>query len=153
MSDLKITYEQATSPELTAMHEARIAYGNEGYNPADVFTPDIGDLEKETMRFRIALLGGERVGMGALRIDPAGWGEVKAVYVVESARGKGVARAIMEALEAIALAEGVTLLRLETGTFHAGALKFYPRLGWREIPRFDPYPVNETSIFFEKRLA
>lgn len=153
MTGLTIVHEDPTSPDLAAMHEARIAFNFAGYDPADCFTPPIAALDDPDMRFRVARLDGAPVGMGALRIDPKGWGEIKAVFVDSKARGKGVARALMDALEAIALAEDVTVLRLETGNLHKEALAFYPALGWTEIPRFDPYPANETSLYFEKRLA
>lgn len=153
MSEVIVRHEDPTAPGLAAMHEARIAFNFEGYDPEDCFTPPIAALGNPDMRFRVARIGGDLVGMGALRIDPAGWGEIKAVFVAPDSRGKGVARALMQALEAIALAEGVTTLRLETGNLHTDALAFYPRLGWREIPRFDPYPENDTSIYFEKSLA
>lgn len=153
MTELTIRYEKPTAPDLAAMHEARIAFNFEGYDPEDCFTPPIADLDNPDMRFRVARLGGALVGMGALRIDPAGWGEIKAVFTDPDARGKGVARALMQALEAVAIAEGVGTLRLETGNLHRDALAFYPRLGWREIPRFDPYPANETSVYFEKVLT
>jgi len=151
MSTVTVAFETPTNPDLAAMHEARIAFNFEGYDPADCFTPPVSALADPDMRFRVARSEGAVVGMGALRIDE-GWGEVKAVFVDPAARGKGVARALMEDIEATARAEGLGTLRLETGNLHKDALQFYPRLGWVEIPRFDPYPENETSLYFEKVL-
>lgn len=151
MSVVTVAFEPPTNPDLAAMHDARIAFSFEGYDPADCFTPPVAALGNPNMRFRVARLDGTVVGMAALRMDD-GWGEVKAVFVDPSVRGKGVARALMDDLEATARTEGLAKLRLETGNLHKDALIFYPRLGWREIPRFEPYPVNETSIFFEKDL-
>ena len=152
MTETHIGYQRPTDPALAALHEARVAFANEGYQPEECFTPPIADLEKPEMRFRVAQRGGRPVGMVALRLDPSGYGEVKALYIDEAARGAGLARALMAEIEDVARAEGVTLLRLETGIHHHGALAFYPREGWHEIGRFDPYPPNDTSIFFEKRL-
>jgi len=151
MSAVTVAFEPPTNSDLAAMHEARIAFSFEGYDPEDCFTPPISALGNPDMRFRVARIDGTVVGMAALRLDE-GWGEVKAVFVDPAVRGKGVARALMNELEATARAEGLSILRLETGNLHKDALVFYPRLGWSEIPRFDPYPVNETSIFFEKVL-
>lgn len=151
MSAVTVAFEPPTNPDLAAMHDARIAFSFEGYEPEDCFTPPIAALGNPDMRFRVARVDGVVAGMAALRMDD-GWGEVKAVFVDPAARGQGVARALMDALEATARAEGLPKLRLETGNLHKEALIFYPRLGWKEIPRFDPYPVNETSIFFEKVL-
>jgi len=151
MSKLNVGFEPPTRPDLAAMHEARIAFSFEGYDPEDCFTPPISALANPDMRFRVARLDGTLAGMAALRIDD-GWGEVKAVFTDPEMRGQGIARALMEELETVARSEGLSRLRLETGNLHKDALIFYPRLGWTEIPRFDPYPVNETSIFFEKVL-
>ena len=151
MSAVTVAFEPPTNPDLTALHEARLAFSLDGYDPEDCFTPPVAALGNQDMRFRVARVDGAAVGMAALRLDD-GWGEVKAVFVDPNVRGKGIARALMEDLEATARAEGLTILRLETGNLHKEALVFYPRLGWREIPRFDPYPANDTSIFFEKAL-
>ena len=151
MSKVSVAFEPPTNPDLAAMHDARIAFSFEGYDPADCFTPPVSALANPDMRFRVARVDGMIAGMAALRLDD-GWGEVKAVFTDPAMRGKGVARALMEELEQVARDEGLPRLRLETGNLHKDALIFYPRLGWVEIPRFDPYPENETSIFFEKVL-
>ncbi len=151
MPHVTVAFEDPTAPDLAPMHAARIAFNSEGYDPADVFTPPVANLNNPDMRFRVARVDGAVAGMGALRVDD-GWGEVKAVFVDPAKRGAGVARALMDELESVARGEGLTRLRLETGHIHHDALAFYPRLGWVEIPRFDPYPANETSIFFEKVL-
>ncbi len=151
MPDVSVAFESPTNPDLTTMHDARIAFSFEGYDPADCFTPPVSALANPDMRFRVARVEGAVAGMAALRLDD-GWGEVKAVFTDPAMRGKGVARALMDELEKVARAEGLSRLRLETGNLHKDALVFYPRLGWTEIPRFDPYPENETSIFFEKVL-
>lgn len=151
MSAVTVAFEPPTNPDLAAMHEARIAFSFEGYEPEDCFTPPVSDLANPDMRFRVARVDGRVAGMAALRIDE-GWGEVKAVFTDPAMRGKGVARALMDELERVGHVEGLSRLRLETGNLHRDALAFYPRLGWVEIPRFDPYPVNTTSIFFEKVL-
>ncbi len=149
MPNVTVAFENPTNPDLAAMHDARIEFSLDGYAPEDCFTPPVAALGNTDMRFRVARLGGQAVGMAALRLDD-GWGEIKAVFVDPQARGKGVARALMLALEETARSEGLTKLRLETGNLHKDALVFYPRLGWVEIPRFDPYPENDTSIYFEK---
>lgn len=151
MSSVSVGFEPPTNPDLTAMHEARIAFSFEGYDPEDCFTPPIAALGNPDMRFRVARCDGVVAGMAALRLDD-GWGEVKAVFTDPAMRGKGIARALMDELEQVGRDEGLSRLRLETGNLHKDALIFYPRLGWVEIPRFDPYPVNQTSIFFEKVL-
>ena len=58
---------------------------------------------------------GTAVGCGALRALGDGAAEVKPMFVAPSARGLGVARAVLAGLEDAARDRGWTTLRLETG--------------------------------------
>ncbi len=80
------------------------------------------------------------------------------MYVRESARGTGVADAIMARLEEETAEAGLSVLRLETGTRQHAALRFYERVGFRRCEVFGDYaalpaPAIEGSIFCEKPLA
>ena len=58
---------------------------------------------------------GTAIGCGALRRIADGIGELKRMYVVPAARGQGVAKALLAALEDEARRRGWGTLRLETG--------------------------------------
>lgn len=105
--------------------------------------------------FLVAEARGEAVGCGGLREIDAVTAEVKRMYVRPEARGTGLARAILAALEATALERGWTTLRLETGDadHQPDANRFYRREGYREIPRFGHYAESDISVCYEKRLA
>ncbi len=85
-------------------------------------------------------------------VDDA-WGELKSMFVVEAARGTGVADALVRAVEAEARAAGARALRLETGVDNVVARAFYARHGFRDRKRFEPYPDEPLSHFMEKPLA
>jgi len=109
------------------------------------------------LRFFIARLGGTAVGCGGVALL-AGFAEVKRMYVRETARGRGVAPALLARIEQEARAAGFALLRLETGTNQIAALRFYEREGFRPCPVFGDYAAMApqaiaTSVFMEKRLA
>jgi putative acetyltransferase len=114
---------------------------------------DIEGLCGADVRFFVARLGGAIVGTGALRLFPAGYGEVKRMFVDPQARGHGVGRAILVRLEEEASAANLALVRLETGTLQPEALGLYRSLGYREIPPFGDYRPDPNSVFMEKRLA
>jgi putative acetyltransferase len=108
------------------------------------------------IHFFIARLNGTAAGCGGVAILP-GFAEVKRMYVRSSARGQGVADAIMERLADTARNAGRTLLRLETGDRQTAAIRFYQRTGFRVCADFEPYssmpPDNiATSVFMEKWL-
>jgi GNAT superfamily N-acetyltransferase len=65
------------------------------------------------------------------RHDLTPWPAV--LYVVPDARGRGVARALVAAVEAAAREAGFARLHLYTH----GPESFYARVGWRTAERFD----------------
>jgi GNAT superfamily N-acetyltransferase len=98
---------------------------------------------------------GVAVGCGALRSLGDSVAEVKRMYVVPAARGRGVARAVLAGLEDAALDRGWTTLRLETGPRQPEAVGLYLSAGYRPIPAFGGYagaPDAEDSLFFERAL-
>jgi putative acetyltransferase len=84
--------------------------------------------------------------------DDGRYGELKRVFVLESHRGKGYSKAIMEKLEGHLKSSGIALARLETGIRQPEALGLYKRLGYVERAPFGAYVADPLSIFMEKRL-
>jgi putative acetyltransferase len=105
----------------------------------------------------VARLTGAAVGCGGIALFDD-FAEVKRMYVRETARGRGVAQALLARIEAEARAAGSAVLRLETGERQAAALKFYARAGFEPCAAFGDYAAMPpeaiaTSIFMEKRLG
>jgi DNA-binding MarR family transcriptional regulator/GNAT superfamily N-acetyltransferase len=91
--------------------------------------------------FVVAWLEGRPVGCGGLRRLEGGIGEVKRLWTDRSVRRMGVARAILDALEAEARRAGARRLRLDTNRVLHEAQALYAKLGWRPIERFNDDPV------------
>lgn len=104
--------------------------------------------------FVIAYLDDEAVGCGAVRrIDPT-TAELKRMYVAPAVRGRGIGRALVEALEQQARQLGASRVVLETGTRLAPALRLYEAMGYTAIPLFGEYLASpETSRCFGKSLT
>jgi GNAT superfamily N-acetyltransferase len=109
------------------------------------FTPPAGV-------FLVAYEGEEPVGCGGLRRHADGVGEVKRMYVVPGARGRGVARALLDALEGAARAAGYRWVRLETGLRQPEAIALYRSSGYEDIPSYGYYRDSPLSVCLEKRL-
>ena len=81
--------------------------------------------------------------------------DVKKLLVMESERGRGLARALMTAAEAEAARQGKTLLVLDTAT-DSPAETVYERLGWQRagvIPDYALYPDGRfcaTTLFYKR---
>ncbi|MGY1826707.1 MULTISPECIES: GNAT family N-acetyltransferase [unclassified Blastococcus] len=98
---------------------------------------------------------GTPLGCGALRELGGGVAEVKRMYVVPAARGRGVSKAVLAALEEAAGARGWTTLRLETGPQQPEAIGLYSGAGYRPIRAFGDYvgdPDAVGSLFFERSV-
>jgi putative acetyltransferase len=114
---------------------------------------DIDALARPAVHLFVAREEGRALGCGAFVLGADGEAEMKRVFVAPAARGKGVARAIMEVLEREAAKLGVTLMQLETGIKQPEAIALYRRLGYAERGPFGAYKPDPLSLFMEKRLA
>jgi GNAT superfamily N-acetyltransferase len=104
--------------------------------------------------FLVAYLDGMPVGCGAMRRLDSSTAELKRMYVTPSVRGRGIGRALVEALEGEAQLLGVRRIVLETGTRLAPAIRLYEALGYVRIPLFGEYLSSpDTSLCFGKSIA
>jgi GNAT superfamily N-acetyltransferase len=78
--------------------------------------------------------------------------EVKRMYVVPEARGRGLARAMLAHLEATAREAGAEVMVLETGLSQPEAIALYESSGYTPIPGFGFYKDAPLSRCFARRL-
>jgi GNAT superfamily N-acetyltransferase len=88
---------------------------------------------------------------GVCRFDTAR-AELKRMYVLPAARGTGLGRRLLDALEAEARRLGYTGMVLETGDQQPEALGLYVAAGYGPIPCYGVYASRSLSMCFEKRL-
>lgn len=113
---------------------------------------DIDALAQPQVHFFVAREDGRALGCGAFVIADGKRAEMKRVFVDPAARGKGVARLIMEALEREAAKLGIDLMQLETGIKQPEAIALYRKFGYVERGPFGGYRPDPLSLFMEKRL-
>jgi DNA-binding MarR family transcriptional regulator/ribosomal protein S18 acetylase RimI-like enzyme len=89
------------------------------------------------------------VGCVALRPLEATTAEVKRLWVHASARGQGLARRLMTAVEAEARNMGMTALKLDTNSALAEAIALYRATGWTDTA---PYTGAPADVWLEKPL-
>ena len=130
------------------------------YAPQDNHILDVQALLASDVHFLVAVQGQDLVGCGAVRVmpaeaatDDAPYGEIKRMVVAPAARGKGVARALLAALEAHLSNIGLTQALLETGSAQTAAVALYERCGYARRGPFGGYPDNELSAFYAKSLT
>jgi GNAT superfamily N-acetyltransferase len=93
---------------------------------------------------------GDAVCCGGIKRLPDGACEFKRMYVLPAARGQGVARRLLAALEARARELGYTIARLDTGPRQPHSHHLYVSAGYRTIENFNANPM--ATYFGEKAL-
>jgi putative acetyltransferase len=112
----------------------------------------VAALLAQRVRFLVARQDGWAVGCGGYAPQGEGTAELKRIFVAAEARGLGIGRALLQALETDAARAGIRLLRLETGVKSAEALSLYRRFGYRETGPFGAYGPDPLSVFMEREL-
>ncbi|MCX5558372.1 GNAT family N-acetyltransferase [Streptomyces sp. NBC_00038] len=131
-------------------------YGDEG----DVTPLDASMFEPPLGRYLIAYDEQDRpVATGGWRTQDEndegysdGDAELKRMYVVPQARGLGLARRILAALESDARTAGRTRMVLETGTEQPEAIALYTSSGYEPCAKFGHYRHSPMSRCFAKPL-
>lgn len=98
--------------------------------------------------------GDTLLGMAALRQLSPDHGEVKAMRTAPDRLRRGVARALLAHLVALARTRGYTRLSLETGTapMFAAANRLYESAGFTDAPPFGNYPESPHNRFMTLAL-
>lgn len=144
-------YDAAAAP-LLAQSDAYMA---SLYPPESNHMESAAGLSQPHVLFLGAWLDDTLAGCGAVKClhDAGGrYGEIKRVFVLPACRGQGIARLLMDRLEAHLHEQGIALARLETGISQPEALGLYRALGYRERGPFGAYPPDRYSVFLEKQL-
>jgi DNA-binding MarR family transcriptional regulator/N-acetylglutamate synthase-like GNAT family acetyltransferase len=122
-----------------------------GFDPGRSIPADADHLTPPAGLFLVARSCGQALGCGALKRGKDGIGEIKRMWVAPAARGLGVGRRLLDALEDHARRFGLTVLHLETNRALREAQALYGRHGYREVPPFNAEPY--AHHWFEKRLT
>jgi len=91
-------------------------------------------------------------GCGAIKSFDDKTMEIKRMFVPPALRGKGIASAVLAALETWAAELGYTRCVLETGKRQPEAIALYKKCGYDIIDNFGQYIGVENSVCFEKKL-
>jgi len=157
MSDLVLERAEAATAEIAALLAELNQALDVGYAPEQKHALSIEQLFQPNVRFFLARVAGKAVACGGIGFYD-GYAELKRMYARPDMRGQGVAKALLQRLEAEARAAGIAVVRIETGDRQHAAMRFYEREGYRKCAAFGPYAAMPakaiaTSVFYEKILA
>jgi putative acetyltransferase len=149
---LRIALEDPAQPEVIQLLRDGEAHSAVLYPADSNHHLPLEALRLPEVRFLVAREAGRALGTGALVLkdDRA---EIKRMWVAAETRGRGISKALLAALEAIARETGIRTLRLETGIANHEALGLYERAGFVRIPPFADYRPDPLSVFMAKAVS
>jgi len=113
---------------------------------------DVDALAGPDAVFLAARRNGELLGSIAFRIIAPGHAEIKRMFVRSEARGIGLGRRLLSALEDAARQKHVSRISLETGIKQPQAIALYRASGYQDCPPFGTYVSDPLSLFMTKHL-
>lgn len=152
---IRIAEEDPTTPDVVALLEAHLAFSLEVTPPEDVYAMGPEAVAAEQLVVIGARENGALVGIGAVREIDTRTGEVKSMHTASAARGRGVARLILDDLLHRCRARGYSRVLLETGSMPemAPARALYERAGFVRCAPYGRYTDNGINLCYELRLA
>lgn len=138
---------------MQALLGQHLAFAHRHSPPEDVHALNAARLGAGSIAFFSARENGDLLGIGALKqLDPS-HAELKSMHTAEAARGRGVGRAMLEHLIAVARARGCLRVSLETGSMaaFAPARALYESAGFHVCEPFGEYwaGLNSTCMTLE----
>lgn len=137
---------------LLALHFAEMQGGSP---PSACHVLPADGLKSPDIRFfTLRDADGALLGCGALRALEPGHGEVKSMRTAPEALGRGVGRAMLAHILAMARASGMRRLSLETGSgnLFAAALGLYASEGFEPCGPFAGYRPSPFTRFFTRAI-
>jgi GNAT superfamily N-acetyltransferase len=95
------------------------------------------DEPSDHLLIYVARDGDTVLGCIGLQLATPPFAEVKRVYVTPSARGRGVAQALMAAVESVALDHGCRMMRLDVRDDLVEARALYTKCGYAAVEPFN----------------
>ena len=151
---LVVTRETPHQDDVRALLARSDAYAAALYPAESNHLIDEAALSARGVAFFVARIDGRALGCGAMVPDPdGGAAEIKRMFVETEARGRGVGRALLRAIEGAARSAGIGIVRLETGIAQPEALGLYEADGYVRRGPFGKYRRDPLSVFMEKHLG
>ncbi|MGC5021090.1 GNAT family N-acetyltransferase [Micromonospora sp. DT47] len=153
MSEIEIRAERFDSPVAQALIAAALADLGQRYGGSGDETPvDATEFAPPHGTFLVAHLDGEPVGCGGWRSHGDDTAELKRMYTAPVARGRGVARAVLAAVEESARHHGRKQIILECGDRQPEAIAMYTSAGYEPISNFGFYADAPGCLSFGRTL-
>jgi putative acetyltransferase len=155
LAEGRITVDDPRAEDIRELLERHLAFCNLHSPPEDVHALDVDGLAGPDITFVSYRVNGELLAVGALKqLDPR-HGELKSMHTVSAARGRGIARMLVDHLTGIARDRGLERVSIETGSMEAfaAARALYASAGFYECGPFADYVPSANSTFMTRLVV
>ncbi|MHA1153634.1 MAG: GNAT family N-acetyltransferase, partial [Alphaproteobacteria bacterium] len=121
------------------------------YPPESTHLTPPEELSTGANRLFAVKVDGKLTGCGGFRVVDRDYAEIKRIYVDPSARGLGLAKALLNRLESESRSLGLLEMKLETGNLQPEAIGLFERCGYAQCPAFGDYPRNDSYSYFMRK--
>jgi putative acetyltransferase len=151
-SEISIGPEDPRQADVRRILAESSAYLQALYPSESNHLTDVDALAAPDAVFLVARRNGELLGSIAFRIIAPGHAEIKRMFVRARARGAGLGRRLLHALEDTARQKHISRISLETGIRQPEAIGLYRAAGYQDCQPFGSNNDDPLSLFMTKRL-
>ena len=152
---VRVLREDPRAVDIVGLLEEHLALIRRISPPGHVHALDVDALATPDVTFLAARNEGELLGVGALKQLDDRRVEIKSMHTATAARGRGIARLLLDELLSIAVTRRAAWVGLETGTQpeFEPARSLYRSVGFEVCAPFDGYTVNPYSTCMSLDLS
>ena len=155
MNEVVIEVDDPHATDVRELLERHLEFARATTPPEGVFALEANELADPSVTFYGYRVDGELLAVGALKQLDGEHAELKSMHTAQAARGRGIGRAMVDHLLAVAREQGLTRVSLETGNMaeFAPARSLYSKAGFVLCGPFGDYQANATSTFMTMELS
>jgi putative acetyltransferase len=149
MADEHIAEDDPRKPDVQALLDRHLEFALAQTPPEHSFALDCDGLLDPAITFYSYRARGSLLGIGAIKRLGPDHAEIKSMHTAESARGRGIGRAMLTRLLEVTRAQGFRRISLETGTTAAfgPARMLYRSAGFVLCGPFADYRSSDDNLF------
>jgi putative acetyltransferase len=154
MPDGVISIDDPRAADVRELLERHLAFARETTPPEDVFALDVDALADPSVTFFSFRADDAVLGVAALKRIDDDHAEIKSMHTASEARGRGVGRALVDHLVAVARQRGYRRVSLETGAgpAFAAARALYASASFEPCGAFGEYAPSPRSAYMTLSL-
>ena len=152
---MQVVIDDLTGSDIAGLLQAHLDHMSSLSPPESTHALNLDSLRAPDVTFWTVREDGQLLGCGALKEIEPQHGEIKSMHTAKAARGRGVAKAIVETILSEARRREYERLSLETGSLaeFEAARRLYSGFGFEYCAPFAGYVEDPYSVFMTRRIS